>query len=246
MEPWRRNAGDTSMGAGAADFPKTSWSLVARAADASDPARRSALEDLCRDYWRPIYRHFRVAWSRSNEEAKDLTQAFFLWLLEGETLRRYAPEKGSFRAFLKALLRHFVQNHDQAMSRLKRGGGARPIPLDPEIAGDLADPRSDGPGDAFDAEWRRTVFARALDRVRARFAQAPLKLQIYEAYDLAPASRRPTYPALAERFRLAESDVRNFLFAVRQALRSEVRAELARTASDSAELEEEWNAFLGS
>lgn len=235
------------MGGGAADFPKTSWSLVARAADPSDAAaRQSGLEELCRDYWRPIYRHFRAAWARPNEEAKDLTQAFFLWLLEGDALRRYAPEKGSFRSFLKALLRHFVQNHDQAMARLKRGGGARPLPLDPEVTGDLADPRSDDPRDAFDAEWRRTVFARALDRVRARFAREPAKLLVYEAYDLAPAAERPTYPALAERFGLAESDVRNYLFAVRQALRSEVRAELARIASDPAELEEEWNAFLGS
>src|SRR5436309_796860 len=101
-------AADTSLGGPREDFPKTIGDMVARARDPSAEVRRLGFEELGRQYWKPIYRYARVAWAKSNEDAKDLTQAFFLWLMEGDALDRYLPGRGSFRSFLKALLRHFL------------------------------------------------------------------------------------------------------------------------------------------
>ena len=46
---------------------------------------------VCSKYWKPVYAYVRAAWAKSNEDAKDLTQAFFLWLLEERVLEQFDP-----------------------------------------------------------------------------------------------------------------------------------------------------------
>ena len=83
---------ETSLGGTAQGFPNTLWEEIsqARASDAGD--RRAGLEELCRRYWKPIYRYVRIAFAKSNEDAKDLTQAFLLWLMS--ELWEELPEVG--------------------------------------------------------------------------------------------------------------------------------------------------------
>jgi RNA polymerase sigma-70 factor (ECF subfamily) len=71
----------TSLSAiGSAAFTTTHWSVVLEA-QARTPAAQAALEKLCRTYWRPI---FSFVWRRgySMEDAQDLTQDFFVKILE--------------------------------------------------------------------------------------------------------------------------------------------------------------------
>ena len=75
---------DTSLDASRKAFPQTQWSAIAAAADSEPDVRRQGLEMLCRRYWRPLYQTVRIAWAKSNEDAKDLTQAFLLQLFENE------------------------------------------------------------------------------------------------------------------------------------------------------------------
>src|SRR4029077_20163367 len=109
---------------------------------AADYAR--SLDTLCARYWKPVYSYIRIAWAKSNEDAKDLTQAFFAWLLQEDALRRYEAGRGGFRAYLKVLLRRFVGHAERDLQRLKRGGGARVFSLEgdapklPELQGDPA------------------------------------------------------------------------------------------------------------
>jgi len=97
-----------------------------------EEARRAGLEDLIRRYWKPTYRYIRAAWAKSSEDAKDLTQAFFLWTMEKDVLSRFQPQRGGLRIYIKFMLRNFVRNQDEALRRLKRGGGVRLLPLDDE------------------------------------------------------------------------------------------------------------------
>src|SRR5262252_4981622 len=99
--------GETSLGGAGRDFPKTAGDMLSKVLDSSTGVRRAGFEDLSRRYWKPVYYYVRLAWAKTNEDAKDLSQAFFLWLTEGDTLRRYQPERASFRAYLKSLLKHF-------------------------------------------------------------------------------------------------------------------------------------------
>lgn len=231
-------------------FPDTSWGVVC-AVRLRDPSeRRAGLETLCRRYGGPIQHFLRAAFRLGLEEARDLTQDFFLWLLEGDVLARYAPELGSFRAYLRGLLRNYGRNAMRAERRQKRGGGARALPLEAAAGAGGPDPDLEEAERAFDRAWVLDLTGRAIERLRVACARAndprqALRWAVFEAYDLAPEEARPTYAALAERHGIGEKDVSNHLQAMRERLRREVRAELADTVASPRDLEEEWRAFLG-
>ena len=88
-------------------FATTNWSLVLAAADTQNPNSGEALEDLCRKYWPPVYAFIRY---RGFDEAKaeDLTQGFFTRLLEKKNLKAADPERGKFRSFLLASVKHYL------------------------------------------------------------------------------------------------------------------------------------------
>ena len=70
-------------------FTTTRWSLVLAGANADGDQQKAAeaLAELCRTYWRPIFSY--VCRRRySTEDAQDLTQDFFLMILETNLLRQ--------------------------------------------------------------------------------------------------------------------------------------------------------------
>jgi len=236
--------------AGGAEFPVTSWSLIQGIQDSGTIVRREALESLCRRYWSPVYHYVRRAWAKSPEDAQDLTQAFFLRILEGDALRNYRSERGGFRTYLKVMLRGFAADQHDAVAALKRGGGVKVVPIDAAAAplkDFLADPRAEDPERAFDWAWKKEVLERALERTREWFASSGRSQQFraFEEYDSGGGQERPTYAAVARRMGVGESDVRNYLFAVRERLRTEIRAELAQTVANPRELDEEWGTLFG-
>ena len=109
-------------------FPTTRLSLVLAAASDSDDRSREALAALCRLYWQPLHAYIRRH-GYSADEAEDLTQAFMTRLIEKRTFRSFAQERGRFRSFLLASLKHFLFNERDAAAALKRGGAARFEPL---------------------------------------------------------------------------------------------------------------------
>src|SRR5512135_1748962 len=102
-------------------FVTTHWSVVLTAG-CSDTARaQAALEQLCRNYWQPLYAYVRRA-GHSREEAQDLTQEFFARLLAHKSVARADPARGRFRSFLLAALKHFLANEWEKAHARKRGG----------------------------------------------------------------------------------------------------------------------------
>ncbi len=100
-----------------------------RAGNEADSKAVSALEQLCRTYWYPLYAYLRRQ-GREPEEAQDLTQEFFSRLLARGSLRDVSREKGRFRSFLLASMNHFLADKWDHTHRQKRGGGTTVIPLD--------------------------------------------------------------------------------------------------------------------
>ena len=94
---------DTALGGPQHDFPVTRHSLIEAATQS-----REALGELAALYWKPAYKHVRIKWRRSNEEAKDLVQAFFAALVERKLLAAFDPAKGRLRTWMRACLDHFV------------------------------------------------------------------------------------------------------------------------------------------
>ena len=241
--------GDTTLGGPDRFFPETTTGLLSLLRDGGEEGYRAALEIFCARYWKPVYAYVRSGWSRSNEDAKDLTQAFFLWLQENGALRRFDEARGGIRPYVKILLRRFVKDKDVTMNRLKRGGAVRIVPLGDTSGVDalLADPRAEEPEAVFERVWRVELVEQAVERLRerCRVDGRAGAFAVFEAYDLCPETERPTYKTLAERFALTEGDVKRHLLAMRDALLDEIRTDLGRMTSTDQERDDEWTYLLG-
>jgi RNA polymerase sigma-70 factor (ECF subfamily) len=116
-----------------ARFETTHWSLVQNAGSDASSQARASLAILSERYWFPLYAFVRRR-GYSVEDAQDLTQAFLARLLDKRDLRHADRERGRFRSFLLASLRHFMLNEVQHHRALKRGGGRPLLSLDLQTA----------------------------------------------------------------------------------------------------------------
>ncbi|MEO8131804.1 MAG: hypothetical protein ABI822_32220, partial [Bryobacteraceae bacterium] len=216
------------------------------------PADRAvAHESIVAAYWKPVYKYIRIKWKSSNEDAKDLTQGFFLRALEKDFFDGYRPEKGTFRTYLRVCLDAFLANERQASQRLKRGGGTILLPLDFTTAeGELQQieiAQDDSPDRFFAREWTRSIFENALLALREECAAQGKQIHydLFERYDLAASDARATYASLAAEFGLSSVTVNNYLASVRRGFRRIVIRILRELTSSEEEFRSEARALLG-
>lgn len=247
-----RGTPETEMGGAERQFPKTSWSVLVQARDGDSTEGRRALERLLSLYWKPVYCVIRNVWSKGNEDAKDLTQEFFAQaFLAGSLLQNYLPERGRFRAYVKAAVMNFLKDDAKAAGRWKRGGGARVFPLegadfDPDQV--LADPNATSPEHKFDAAWKNFVLARALEVARERL-HGEGKDQYFEVlrrYDLEPDAAGATYQTVGHALDLSSDTVKNYLTRARRELRDAVLQVVGDTVGSEEDLAQEMEALFGS
>ncbi len=247
-----RNEPETEMGGADRRFPKTSWSILVQLQDRESLAYRKALERLLGLYWKPVYCLIRHAWGKSNEDAKDLTQDFFsAAVLEGSLVEKFAPERGSFRAFLKASVMNFLRDDAKAAGRQKRGGDVRTLSLqmeDFDLADAIPDTRSLTPEQLFDAAWRNFVLARAIElveeRLRADGKQA--WFEVFRRYDLEAGSVETSYRNVGETLGLTPDTVKNHLTRARQEFRNAVSDVMCETVESEASPRPTWPGRCGS
>jgi RNA polymerase sigma factor (sigma-70 family) len=231
---------ETTLGGSRENFPETVWSSVL--ADA-DPGGQAARDQFFALYWRPVYRFIRTAGRASIEDAKDLTQEFFSYFLEGSLLAKYRQEKGRFRSFLKGVLRRFLSEARRDGAAQKRGGGKMIVSLD---VSEIEAERLKGeptPEELFDRQWARDVLRESLAELRRRLpAEGKAEcLRVYEAYELSPAQEERSYGSLGRDLGLTEHQVKNHLDTARERLEQIVRERLARGVSSPRELADEMN-----
>jgi RNA polymerase sigma factor (sigma-70 family) len=229
-----------------APFPTTRRSVVLALASADAAERTRAFDTLVACYWKPLYKYARVAWSRGREDAEDLTQSFFTRAFEKESLAAYDPAKASFRTFLRLLFDRHVSNEWTASHRLKRGGGEVHLDFDAAEAEIGRDTSAATPEEYFHREWVRSMFSLAVDRLRERCAAEGKQTQfaVFEAYDL-DGDRGVSYRELATRFGVAETQVTNYLSAMRRRFRELVLEALREVTATDAEFHNESRALLG-
>jgi len=236
-------------------FPGTRWSLVARLVQpgttAGSHTRRDALEELVSSYWRPVYRALRVGHRKPREEAEDLTQAFFLELIEKRRLEQFVadPDAGRFRGLLSSLLKRFVSSADRDARRLKRGGDRHHVPLDPALVASIESRIAAEPAaDPFDREWQATIIDQALADLanEARSELAQRRLEVFLAYEVEPADgERPTYAALARKLDLKPHDIKNDLVSARRRFAELILDRIREEARDDAEARDELRQLFG-
>jgi RNA polymerase sigma factor (sigma-70 family) len=235
---------DTEIGGANGGFPSTSLAFGTRADDPS--LRRFA--DL---YWKPVYCLIRRAGARTNEEAKDLTQEFFVKeVLTGALLEKYAPERGRFRTFLKVVVTNFVRHSRRDAARQKRGGEVTLVSLEDEafeLSDAVPDAQSLTAEEAFDAGWRYAVVARAVDRVRSVLAAEgkDAYFEVFRRYDVERPAVEPSYRDVGEALGLSADTVKNYLTRARQEFRDAVIAVLRETVATPEELAAELRDLFG-
>jgi RNA polymerase sigma-70 factor (ECF subfamily) len=223
-------------------FVTTHWSQVLAAANQASPNSDDALETLCRAYWYPLYAYVRRR-GHSPDDAEDLTQAFFARLLEKNWLADADRERGRFRSFLLASLKHFLANEWDKAQTQKRGGRVHVIPLETAVAETRyqREPADEAAADkAFDRRWALALLDLVLAGLRDEY-HATRKGELFEQLRSTLAGERAAapYAEIAARLRLSEGAVKVAVHRLRQRYREILREEIAHTVETPAQVEEE-------
>ena len=233
---------DTAIGGPHQQFPTTRQSLV----DAASANHAGALAAIAAVYWKPAYKHVRIQWGRSNDDAKDLVQGFFAALLEQDILAKFDPARGRLRTYLRGCLDHFVMKQDESAGRLKRGGGVETAPFDFDTAEREIASSAPSPEDIFFREWQREMFSLAVGDLRAACNDSGkhMQLRIFEQYDLAE-EERPAYADLAAEHAIPVTQVTNYLAWARRELRRLLLERLQTVTSGDRESRAELRTLFG-
>ncbi len=228
----RRPEADKEM---ADRFDTTRWSMVL-SAGGDDTAARGALSSLCETYQPPVLAYVR-AHVADRDEAEDLTQAFFVHLLERRLASKADRERGRFRAFLLTSLKHFLASERERASALRRGGGSEQLPA---AIIDFVPDANPGPDEAFEQEWAKTVLREAMRRLELEARRAGRDAMFTELRRyLAEAPTEGEYESLAELFGMRPNTVAVAVHRLRARLQDVVREVVADTARDNKEVESE-------
>ena len=229
---------------GGAAFESTHWSVVLLTAQSQAPeAAQAAMTGFCQTYWPPLYTFLRRR-GRSPSDAQDLTQAFFVHLLEQNTLARASSEKGKLRTFLLGSLQHFLANEHAYDQAAKRGGGQQIVTMDDHLIEAEASMLQTAQTDAtsgYDRQWAANLVSRAWDQLH-RDMVAEGKRELIEAlkpFVVGGTGPPPDQEQTAGALRMPISTFRNSLRRLRLRYRESLRAEVVCTVSSVSETDEE-------
>ena len=205
-----------------------------------------ALAELCRTYWRPIF-SFVCRRGYSTEDAQDLTQDFFVMMLEGNWLQHADQHRGRFRSFMLKSVQNFLHHADEKSGTIKRGGKMNFISWDDwmaeapsqlSISAQTLD--SLPPERIFDLRWAATVVERALRRLREE-CESKGRRRLFETLRTQLVAERCdiSYADLAAALGIAETMVKKQLHNMRQRYRWLLRDEVAHTVDSPADVDDE-------
>ena len=232
-----------SSQAGQRQFLTTRRSVVLAAGrEGGTREAREALEKLAQSYWYPLYAFLRRRGTDS-EEARDLVQGLFVLLLERQDLAAVAPEKGRFRAFLLASLKHHLFNERARQMALKRGGGRVLLQIDAAAADSryACEPaHAETPEKLYDQSWASSVLERALGRVAEAYRQRG-QAELFGRLQplLARGAEAPPREELAAELGLSEGALKVAVHRLRRRFRAELRSEIAETVAEPGQVEDE-------
>lgn len=207
---------------------------------------REALSQLCRIYWRPIFA-FICRRGHSVGDAQDLTQDFFVTVLEGDLLRRADPNRGRFRSLLLKALQNFLIDAHEKRSAKKRGGDVIFVSWDDwmaEVPSHLSLPQqaldSWPPERLFDVRWAATVVENALARLQEDCV-ARGRRRIFDAMSGVISADRAdiSYEELGKRLGIETSAVKRVVHQLRKRYREFLREEVAHTVDGSSDVDDE-------
>ena len=220
-------------------FATTHWSIVVSAGGIRSPDASRSLAILCENYWFPLYAFVRRA-GHSAEDAQDLTQEFFVRLLDKHFLAAADSTKGRFRTFLITAVKRFLANEYDRVRAQKRGGGQRIVSLEGLEARYRQEPADTlTPERIFEKQWALTLLDQVLARLQAEMITAS-KAALFDALKgHLTGSQAAGYAATAARLGMTEGAVKVAAHRLRQRYRELLREEIAQTVASPDEVDEE-------
>jgi RNA polymerase sigma factor (sigma-70 family) len=200
------------------------------------------LARLCEDYWFPLYAFVRRSGYEA-ADAEDLTQEFFARLLEKQCLAAADPQRGKFRCFLLAALKHFLANEWNRAHAQKRGGRQGVMSIDFQAAEDryrlqAADTLT--PERLYERRWALTLLEHVLGQLReemAREGNSALFDQLKELLTGQSGSR--SYAEIANELSTTEGAIKMAVHRLRRRYRTLLKAQIAQTVAGPEDWEDE-------
>ncbi|GAA5509057.1 hypothetical protein [Novipirellula caenicola] len=228
-------------------FESTRWSIVADARHGTPASARVALQELCRAYWYPIYSFVRRK-GLAPESAQDVTQSFFVRVLERDFFDAANPHRGRLRSFLlKAAQNHLIscQRSDAALKRSPQRAILSLNQLESEARFQLEPSDVQTAERSFERQWALTVIQRAMDRLAteltdklgSQHAARLMQLLTGQAEDVSLA-------AAATELQTTEAAMKVRMHRIRGRYRQILRLEVADTVSETVDVDEELRNLL--
>jgi len=229
-------------------FPSTRWSIVLEASRGdSSEAAREALATLCEIYWYPLYAYVRRR-GYDAEDARDLTQGFFMRLLERERPLRPQRDRGLFRSYLLGALKHYLADEQDRRHARKRGGGSPLLRLDfAEGANRYRQEPADAqtPESIYERRWALAVLEAALRRLEEEYERRG-RADLF--HNLKPTlvgeGRRGDYATLSRALSMSEEALKVAAHRLRRRYREVLRAVVGRTVVTPSQIDDELRHLL--
>jgi DNA-directed RNA polymerase specialized sigma24 family protein len=242
-----RGSADAESQGALAHFVTTRWSLIRQRRVPEDSSQIDpGLAQICHIYWRPIFTFiFRRGYSE--HDAQDLTQDFFMMIMEGNLIQTADPNRGRFRSLLLRSLTNFLIDVAEKQRRRKRGGHVRFVSWESwmaEAPAQLSLPaakiQSSPPEALFDLGWAAAIAGEALRRLRLE-CESKGRRRVYEVlHPLLTAERGEIrYEALSRSLGVPEPSVKSLLHHFRTRYRALLREEIAKTVESEANVNDE-------
>ena len=220
-------------------FATTHWSVVLSAGDCGSSQAERSLAILCENYWFPLYAFVRRS-GHSAEDSQDLTQEFFVRLLDKNFLAAADRQKGRFRTFLLAAMKHFLANeYDRARAK-KRGGGQTIVPLEDLEARYCREPADTlTPERIFEQQWALALLSQVLAQLQAEMVTSG-KATLFDAIKgHLTGDHTASHATIAAQLSMSEGSVKTAAHRLRRRYRELLREEIAQTVAGPDEIEEE-------
>jgi RNA polymerase sigma factor (sigma-70 family) len=229
-------------------FATTRWSIVLSCANSTigEETARKALAELCKIYWRPIFA-FICRRGHSIPDAQDLTQDFFLMVLEGSLLKRADPSRGRFRSLLLKAVQNFLIDASIRKRARKRGGDVQFVSWDdwmaeaPSHLSISANAAETWPAEKiYDVRWAATAVEHALRRLGEE-CESRGRRRVFDVLSDYLASERQdvSYQKLAKTLGVAEAAVKRLVHQLRVRYRELLREEVAQTVEKPDDVDDE-------
>lgn len=227
-------------------FATTRWSLVVAAGDSRSPDARAALATLCETYWFPVYAFIRRS-GRSHDDARDLTQAFFMRVLEKNYFKDARAERGRFRSFLLSSVRHFLANQLDWDHAQKRGGDQVHISIDAND-GDRqyqCEPvEDDTPERIYERRWALAALGAAMARLSSRYEPGSRRDLFERLKPFLTGDEPESYAALGAELGVSEGSLRVAVHRLRRQFATVLREAIAETVEADGDVDEELRHLL--